>query len=122
MTTQIRHCRCCGAAVEHDGWLAVCDDPECARKGIRDHARKKHLQIFRAGPGCYGVFVCDLDDPDHCTVTPAYFDTEAEAKAFVARVRSGISKGELAALVKAHLFPRERITIEELRRRAQTDE
>jgi len=87
----------------------------------REHARKKHLTIFPSGPGCYGVFVNDLDDPDsrYITVQPVYFDTEAEAKAFVATVRAGISKDELAALVEAHKFPSERITVEELRRRAR---
>ena len=57
MTTQMRHCRCCGAEVKHNGWLNVCDDPECVRKGTRDHAMSKHLKIRPVGPGCYLVFV-----------------------------------------------------------------
>jgi hypothetical protein len=83
----------------------------------REHARKKHLTIFPA-------VVNDLDNLDsrYITVQPVYFGTEAQAKEFVARVRAGISKDELAALVEAHKFPPERITIEELRRRAKADE
>jgi hypothetical protein len=106
--TKARRCRCCGAEVGHGGWLDVCDNPACVRKGMREHARKKHLQIFPVGPGYYVTFVCDIDpDPDRRSIIaqPVYFGTEAEAKKFVARVRAGIPKGELTALVEAHGIP-----------------
>ena len=122
MTTQMRHCRCCGAEVEHNGWLDVCNNPECVRKGTLDHAHKKHLTIFPVGLGCFGVCVCDFDDPNCIVVMrPAYFGTEAQAKTFVAYVRAGTSKDELAALLEAHKLPPERITIKELHRRAAED-
>jgi hypothetical protein len=122
MTTQMRQCRCCGAEVTHNGWLDVCDNPECRSKGSREHFRNKHLGIFPvrgAGPGVfYGVGVCDLDDPDCITIRSAYFGTETQAQAFVAYVRTGMSKEELAALVEAHQESPTRITVEELCRRA----
>jgi hypothetical protein len=119
MTTQMRHCRCCGAEIKHNGWLAVCDRPLCESVGFGAHIRKKHLSIFRPGPGCYGVLVCDTDYVGcDVYVRSAYFDTEAQAKAFVARVRAGISKDEVIALIEAHKSPSKRITVEELRRRA----
>src|SRR5262245_11244065 len=110
MLTQMRRCRCCGAEVEHNGWL----DPECVSRGSRDHARKKHLTVFRAETH-YGVsFVCDPDHPDRLgdldgpgkiALMSVYFGTEAQAKAFVERVSAGISKDEFAALVEAHKLP-----------------
>jgi hypothetical protein len=88
----------------------------------REHCRKKHLGIFPAGGGCYGVCLCegfdDLLSGRPILVTFLYFGTKNKAEAFVARVRAGISGDELAALVEAHKLPPERITIEELRRRA----
>jgi hypothetical protein len=91
-------------------------------RSARAHARKKHLTIFPCGT-CYGVFLCDTDlDRRHVRVQPLYFDTEAQAKEFVAHVRAGISNDELAALIEAHKLPNERITVEELRRRAETDD
>jgi hypothetical protein len=122
VTTQMRHCRCCGAEIKHNGWLAVCDDPQCERLGTEAHARRRHLTIFPAGPGCYGVFVCDVEPGRAVRMQAVYFDTNTQAKDFVARVQAGLPKDELAALIEAHEFPRERITVEELRRRAKADE
>jgi hypothetical protein len=116
MTTHMRHCRCCGEEIKHNGWLDVCDKPECVRKGTYAHA---HLTIFPCHT-YYGVFLCDTDR-DRVFVQAVYFNTEAQAKEFVAHVRAGISKDELAALVEAHKFPSERITVEELRRRADEE-
>jgi hypothetical protein len=134
----MRRCRCCGAEVTHGGWLDVCEDPDCVRKGSREQAISKHLKIRPAGPGCYLVFVVQ-DKPygttlsaqakglfraqtDSTVSTAVYFATEAEAKEFVARVRAGISNVELNALIEAHCLPPEHITIDELRRRAKADE
>jgi transcription antitermination factor NusG len=61
----------------------------------------------------YVVFVV-LDDPDCTTVQSVYFDTEAQAKEFVAHVRAGISKDELAALLelpKLRLEPGMRVKV-----------
>jgi hypothetical protein len=137
MTTQMRYCRCCGAEINHDGWLAVCDKPECERKGMREHAMSKHLNIHPVGPGCYLVFVVQekpygtsltteakgfVRAETHSTITnTVYFTTETEAKEFVARVRAGVSNAELNALIEAHCLPPKHITVEELRRRADED-
>jgi hypothetical protein len=117
-TLRRRHCRCCGAEVGHDGWLDVCNKPECVRRGTREHAQKKHLGIFPCST-CYGVGLCNIDlDSRIIRMQAVYFGTELQAKEFVARVRAGMPKDELAALIEAHKLPPERITIEELRRRA----
>jgi hypothetical protein len=127
MTTQMRYCRCCGAEVTHGGWLAVCDKPECVRKGTREHARSKHLTIRPVGPGCYLVPVVQENPYGDeakgviCRTTATYFATETEAKEFVARVHAGVSNAELNALIEAHYLPPEHITVEELRRRANED-
>src|SRR5262249_19774321 len=133
--TTTQHCRCCGAEVKHHGWLDVCDNPECVRKGTHEHATSKHLKIVPAGPGCYFVFLVQ-DKPygaplsaetkgffcvqtDSTITTAVYFTTEIAAKEFVSRVRAGVSNAELNALIEAHCLPPEHITVEELRRRAK---
>src|SRR5262245_40571341 len=137
-TTETRHCRCCGAEVKHNGCLNVCDTPECVRTGTRQHALSKHLKSRPASPGCYLVFVVQEKpygvtvsaetkgffraETDSTIINAVYFTTEAEAKEFVARVHAGISNAELNALIEAHRFPPERITIEELRRRDAADD
>jgi hypothetical protein len=138
MITPMRQCRCCGAEVKHNGWLDVCDKPECVSKGVRDHAMSKHLKIYPAGPGFHLVFVvqdrpygttfsaeakgCFRAQTNSTITTGVFFATETEAREFVARVRAGISNAELNALIEAHCLPPERITIEELRRRAEADD
>jgi len=84
----------------------------------------KHLQIFphsaKAGSG-YGVFVCDYGDYDvqfGFASFALYFSTKAQADDFVARVRAGMDQQELATFVKEYAMPHERITVEELRKRA----
>ena len=134
----IRHCRCCGAEVNHNGWLNVCDNPQCVREGTRDHAMSKHLKIHPAGPGRYLVFVVQekpygvtistetkgfFSAQTDSTITNAvYFITEIKAKEFVTRVRAGVSNVELNALIEAHCLLPEHITVEELRRRAEADD
>lgn len=68
----------------------------------------------------WAVFFCDgLDDLDRRVVGRClYFDTEVQAKEFVARAHVGIPGDELAALFEAHQIPKERISAEKLRRRA----
>jgi hypothetical protein len=82
----------------------------------------KHLDIFGDDASGYGVMLSDYDPDDpHDYASAVFFATEAEAKEFVALVRAGASTDQLDAFVEAHT-PRERITVEELRRRAETDD
>jgi hypothetical protein len=82
----------------------------------------KHLDIFGNSESGYGVMLGDYDPDDpHDYATAIFFDTLAKAKEFVALVRAGASEDELNGFVEAH-HARERITVEELRRRAETDD
>jgi hypothetical protein len=84
----------------------------------------KHLQTFplstKAGSR-YGVFLQDYGDykvETGFTARALYFSTKAQADDFVARVRAGIDQQELDTFVNEYSLPHERITIEDLRKRA----
>ena len=120
----MRHCHYCGTEVRHFGEASVCESPECSRAFVMS----KHLRIYPLR-SCYLVFLVREELRDTVTgigtalvTRPLYFGTELEAKDFVAQVRVGISVAELAPLIEAHRLPPERITIEELRRRATTND
>jgi len=85
----------------------------------------KHLGIFPHSPHGYGVCLCDhgaYDPRDGFAVRFLCFSTKAQADDFVARVRAGMDQQELDTFMKEYSQPHERITIEELRRRAKADE